>query len=380
MKLSIDFSGLEAAVSKMGAMEVGFEIKQNYVPREPIDIELSAGKSVNFDEINFDTGLASVEGRQVLVYIKDHSYQDSFEQAIKDGSKGKKYHVTHCSKLEDMRRKGRIDRYGVTNKLDGLFTISRDGNHFIGEPEGEAKLQVCQFCLEAINYKGFKNTPRGGKRKEFVTNFNLSDFFDTYSSFFKFMPTGMADSQNVGYSDDWQQVSNSIKEKHHYTCQQCGVDLKSNKRLLQTHHKNGVKADNTDGNLTPLCADCHRKQPLHTHLFVSHKDTQSINKLRQEQGLNAKENWRDIYQLADPGMFGVIDMLETYKLPMPEVGLEVTNEAHEVVSELELAWPMKKVGVAVDKDSAIAATKVGWKVFSMRHALTQFDDLSNRVR
>ena len=380
MKLSIDFSDLTTAVSKMGAMDVEFTIKQNYVPRDPIDIQLGDGFEVDFTDIQFETGLASYEGRQVLLYIKDHNYGNKFEQAIENGKYGNKYHVADCTKLEEMRKKGRLERYVVTNKLDGLFKISRGANEHREYQEGEAKLQICQFCLDTINYQGFKNTPRGLKRQSFVASFNLSDFFDTYSSFFKFMPSGIADNHKESYSDDRQQVSNSIKEKHHYTCQQCGVDLKGNKRLLQTHHKNGVKADNTDANLTPLCADCHRKQPLHTHLFVSHKDTQSINKLRQEQGLNTKENWRDIYQLADPGMFGVIDMLETYKLPMPEVGLEVTNEAHEVVSELELAWPMKKVGVAVDKDSAIAATKVGWKVYSMRHALTKFDELSTKVR
>ncbi|MEI6896699.1 MAG: HNH endonuclease [Psychromonas sp.] len=380
MKLSINFSDLTTAVSKMGAMKVEFTIKQNYVPRDPIDIQLDDGFEVDFLDIQFETGLASYEGRQVLLYIKDHSYKNRFEQAIENGKMGNRYHVADCSKLEEMRKKGKLERYVVTNKLDGLFKISRDANEHREAQEGDAKLQICQFCLDAINYKGFKNTSRGPKRQNFVENFNLSDFFDTYSSFFKFMPSGIADNQQEGYSDDWQQVSNSIKSKYQFVCQQCAVDLKSNKRLLQTHHKNGVKADNTDANLTPLCVDCHRKQPLHTHLFVPHKDTQSINRLRQAQNLNTKENWRDIYNLADSGMGGVINMLENHHLPMPEVGLEVSNDQHEVVSELELAWPMKKVGVAVDRDSAIAATKVGWKVFSMRHALSLFDDLANRVR
>ncbi len=380
MKLNINFSVLEAAVSKMGGTSVQFSIKQDYKPRAPIDIQLGAGFEVDFTDIKFETGLASYEGRQVLLYIKDHSYGNKLEQAIKDGKSGNRYHVADCSKLEEMRKKGRLERYVVTNKLDGIFKISRGSTENRETQEGESKLQICQFCLDAINYQGFKNIPRGPKRQNFVATFNLSDFFDTYSSFFKFMPSGIADNQKESYSDDWKQVSNTVKEKYQFICQQCGVDLNSNKRLLQTHHKNGVKTDNTDVNLTPLCADCHRKQPFHTHLFVAHKDTKSINHLRQEQGLNTKEHWRDIYLLADPGMFGVINMLESHHLPMPDVGLEVTNEQNEVVSELELAWPLKKVGVAVDKDSAVAASKVGWKVFSMRHALSQFDILSRKLR
>jgi hypothetical protein len=51
-----------------------------------------------------------------------------------------------------------------------------------------------------------------------------------------------------------------------------------------------------------------------------------------------------------------------------------------VVAELELAWPMKKVVVAVDKDDAVAATKLGWKVYSMRHALSQVDELVSKIR
>ena len=380
MKLNIDFSQLENAVRKMGATGVHFEIKKNFVHRDPIDTKLGAGFEVDFDDIEFETGLASYEGRQVLLYIKDHSYGNKLEQAIANGKEGNKYHVADCSTLEKMRKNGRLERYVVTNKLDGLFKISRGANEYRDAQEGEAKLQICQSCLEAINYEGFKNTPKGPKKQNFVATFNLSNFFDTYSSFFKYMPSGIADNQKESYTDDWQQISNKIKEKFQYVCQQCRVDLKSNKRLLQTHHKNGVKADNTDGNLTPLCADCHRKQPLHTHLFVPHKDTQTINHLRKEQGINSKENWRDIYLLADPGMFGIINMLENRHIPMPDIGWEVSNELHEVVCELELAWPLKKVGIAVEKDSAVAATREGWKVFSMRHALSQFDDLSKRIR
>jgi hypothetical protein len=79
-------------------------------------------------------------------------------------------------------------------------------------------------------------------------------------------------------------------------------------------------------------------------------------------------------------MHGVIDLLEKYNVSLPEVGEEIQSEKQEVVAELELAWPLKKVGVAVDKTSAIAATSAGWKVYSMRHALSQFEDLAQRLR
>lgn len=115
-------------------------------------------------------------------------------------------------------------------------------------------------------------------------------------------------------------------------------------------------------------------------MFVSHEQTQQINHLRQEQGITTKESWRSVYELADPGMHGVIDLLERYQVHFPEVGEELQDEQGRVVAELELAWPIRKVGVAVDKDDAVAATKLGWKVYSMRHALSQINELVNKLR
>ena len=59
---------------------------------------------------------------------------------------------------------------------------------------------------------------------------------------------------------------------------------------------------------------------------------------------------------------------------------EIENNKQEVVAELELAWPLKKVGVAIDKPEAIAATKQGWKVYSMHHALNQIEQLASSLR
>ena len=216
--------------------------------------------------------------------------------------------------------------------------------------------------------------------KDYLDDFKLDDFFDTYSSFFKFMPSGVAERQGSGYTEDWEDISRSIKQEFNYVCQQCSLDLKQNHSLLHTHHINGVKSDNSFQNLTPLCADCHRKQPDHTHLFVTREETQMISRLRHQQGLVIKEDWEDVYKFADPGLNGVIDMLEQYKAPLPEVGEEVENDQNEVITELELAWPLKKIGVAIDKESAVLASKLGWKVYSMRHALSQFEQLVASLR
>jgi len=149
--------------------------------------------------------------------------------------------------------------------------------------------------------------------------------------------------------------------------------------MLHTHHKNGVKTDVRKENLIPLCLDCHRKQPDHSHLFVSLVNSRLIARLRAEQSLDNTEEWQDILDLADPGLHGVVDLLERSNVYLPEVGFEIQNKQKEVVAQLELAWPNVKIGVSIDKVNAVTAHKEGWKVYSMRHALTQFDELAAQV-
>lgn len=380
MKLTVDLSLLHKAVTKMGAEHIKFELSNDLIPIEPIDKQLNEGLEVNFEDIEFETGLASYQGRQVLLYIKDHSYNNKIYSVLKDGSKGNKFHVADCEMLERMRKKGRFDRYVVTNKLDGFFAVSGTGNRTNELIAGETKLNVCQYCLEAINYQKFSSLERGSPRKTFVQGFQLADFFDTYSSFFKFMPTGVANVQSTNYTKDWDAISRKTRERFNYQCQQCGLELVQHKGLLHVHHINGVKSDNSNSNLTPLCCDCHRKQPDHQHMFIKHDETKKISQLRNAQGLNVNENWQDVYELADPGMHGVIDLLEKYHVSLPEVGEKIENNKQEVVAELELAWPIKKVGIAIDKPEAIEATKQGWKVYSMRHALSQIEKLASSLR
>ncbi|WP_244900989.1 HNH endonuclease [Paraferrimonas haliotis] len=380
MKLTVDLSLLNQAVKTMGAESIDFELSSDLVPLEPIDIQLSEGLEVDFKDIDFETGLASYEGRQVLLYIKDHSYNNKIYSVLEDGTKGNKYHIADCKTLEKMRQQGRLERYVVTNKLDGHFLVSGRDNVSNELITGETKLNVCQFCLEATNFQKFASLKRGALRRQFVTQFDLAEFFDTYSSFFKYMPTGVANTEAVHYTNDWEIVSKKTRERYNYQCQQCGLELEQHKHLLHVHHINGVKSDNRDANLTPLCCDCHRKQPNHQHMFIKHEDTKLINRLRSASGIRVKESWKEVYDLADPGMHGVIDLLEQSQVYLPEVGYELNDATSGVVASLELAWPFKKVGISVDKSAAIAAHKQGWKVYSMRYALRLIDELTAKLR
>lgn len=373
MKLKVDLTLLQRAVHIMGASEIEFDISHDSIPIQPIDAQLGEGLEVNFETIDFEDGLASYEGRQVLLYIRDHG--NKILDALEDGSKGRKFHVADCRTLIEMRRKGRLERYVVTNNLNGSFSISGEDWKSRKFYEGETSLQVCKNCLKYLNYKGFQ-TQRS--TAEIFNRFDLKDFFDTYSSYFKFLPSGIADKINTGYTNDWDEISKKTKVQFNYVCQQCGLELTNNKRLLHTHHINGVKHDNRLDNLTPLCADCHRKQPNHQHLFIKHEDTQTINHLRRMQGLMVRKDWSQILKLSDPALHGVIKLLMEYRLPLPEIAYAI--KSNEPVNAIELAWPIKKIGIAINKELASWALSDGWKIYSMRYALSQFDDLAMNLR
>jgi len=374
MKLSVDLSVLLDAVQKMGASNISFELAGEVIPIQPIDAQLGAGLEVDLADIDFETGLASYQGRQVLLYIKDHGGRVG--KALDDGGRGNRFHIADCQTLGEMKSKGRFDRYVVTNDLTGMFNIAGedwDTNEYM---EGQTDLKVCRNCLRHLNYQSYQTKAKGPIFKAF----NLADFFDTYSSFFKIEPSGVADSKNVGYSSDWSELSKKLKKKKAYICQQCTLDLSLQQRLLHVHHINGVKNDNTSSNLKVLCADCHRKQPDHAHLFIKHLDTMLINKLRREQEIVAKTSWNDIFDLADPAIHGVAGLLEKHKVPLPNIGEAVRTDNQEVVTELELAWPQKRIGIAIDKESAKIAIKQGWKVWSMRRALMEINELASNLR
>ena len=99
--------------------------------------------------------------------------------------------------------------------------------------------------------------------------------------------TPLRDAHPVNdYSPDWNSISVNYRQKQHYICQDCGVDLSSERRLLHVHHKNRDKGDNREKNLIALCASCHKKQPYHERrLNVPEADLNKISLLKKQQGL-----------------------------------------------------------------------------------------------
>ena len=370
--IEVNFGGLQRAAQKMGAETVEFSVRNQAEPIIPIDIELETGIVLDgLSDVYAFNGLLGYKGRQILLYIQDQGA--SIQKVLEDGEKGRKFHLSDCKTLKEMRDKGRFERYVVTQNLDGDFPVLGLDWNSKTLIEGTANLWVCQNCLAQLNYKGAAK----GNRREIARNFDVKEFFSTYSSFFPHMPRRKAGKpEQEYYTKDWADVATAYKAGKRFKCESCGVYLGGHRNLLHVHHKNGVKGDNHHANLRAFCACCHREQPQHGHMFVRHADTQIITRLRRQQGLLRAVGWASTLKYCDPGLHGLVDALEPYCALAPEVGLDVQDGSHAVVASLELAWPNSRVGVAIsDKDNE-AARKAGWRVWTMIEALQHVQEFA----
>lgn len=366
MKLTVDFSHLWNNVDRMGADRVDVDLGLDWSdPDIEFDTLLStSGIDIDITEVEQLEGLLNYRGRQVLLFIPDHSFR--LEDVLAKPESGNKFHISDCKKLEEMRARNRFERYKVTNNISGVFDI-------YGTPkttqitEGQARLNVCKLCLNKLNYKGAANENVAG-RNAIVDKFDLDEFFSTYSSLFKYYPKTNIKDAKKGYSKDWGAISLQVRREANYCCSHCHVSLIDHKKLLHTHHLNGEKGDNSRSNLIPLCADCHRKQPYHEHMHVKHADVRTINHLRREQNLLERNKWDDVYKYADPACHGVLSHCKRNGHSYPEVGYELTDHIGQVVAEFELAWTNRKVGVVLGEISPVE----GWTIMGLGEAVEYF--------
>lgn len=341
---------------------------------DDIDTGLGKGIDVELKDIHFGTGLLSYKGRQVLLYIKDHGH--NVLAAIENPEeKGRKFHVADCQTLSEMRAKGRFERYVATNETSGDFLIAGQDANNGSKVEQKAKLKVCKYCLGKLNYKGYMSGNYHNKKTIF-SHFEMATFFATYSSFFSHMPQRNAKEAIEGYSEDWNLISSKYRLKQDYNCEQCMVNMRAHKVHLHTHHINGVKSDNGEGNLHALCVDCHSKQPGHSHMHVSHDVRQLISRLRREQGLlHHHVNWSDVFNYVDPALHGLLHHCQKEGTRVPEMAYNIQDERSEIAT-LELAWPHRRFGVAIAQKDIELANANGWTAISVKQF---FDNLEKAI-
>lgn len=345
MKINVDFSELSRLARMIGDGSAEFRLNNQMGAFEGIDIDETLGGEgieIDLESIDTDFNLLSYHGRQVLLYIKDH--RSSFDAAVADPDKGRKFHIAHCVKLEEMRSSGSFERYVATNNLSGTFEIV-DARPGWGERKANVDLKVCKYCLQKLNYR---ESAEYVARQKVFREFSLKDFFSDYSSCFLYMPKAWAETASFGYTSDWADISKATREQAGYICSDCGVDLSSHRHLCHTHHINRVKSDNRPENLQVLCKDCHRRQPHHEGIFVSHTEMQTITELRRKGGKLERSGWDEAFALSDIAVHGDLDLLKRKGYRAPVIGHEVQGPGGEVIAEIEAAWPERRQGIAID--------------------------------
>ena len=352
MRLKIDLSTLKQLANRFNPEGSNFIIDSSFQSR-PIDEVLDAGDTeVPLSEISTDFNLLSYHGRQILLYIKDHT--GKFDATLQNSESGNRFHVAFCTTLQTMWSNNRSTRYVPTNNLSGQFLI-QDSPWSGYSREQRTKLNVCKYCIQKLNYQGSRDYR---KRQQTFNTFSLTEFFTDYSTCFDFVPKGLSETANVGYTPDWPDISSELRRRAGFRCSKCTVDLSQHKYLCDVHHINGSKADNRQENLMVLCRDCHRKQPKHGGIFLKRHEMQIITQLRNAIPATSKTGWTEAYQYADKAIHGDLGVLQSMGYSVPIIGYEYIGGSGAVeVDQLEAAWPGRK--------EAISLTKVdipGWTV------------------
>lgn len=288
MRLNCKFLEIEVLRLKMNATTVLWDSAMQPLPKlDEIDILLGSGLELDsLDQVTADErGLLTKDNRPVMLYIK--ASRNSRDTLLYHPEEAVRFHVADCQTLDRMRRDNRFEKYVLINDTSGIFKV--DYSYWETGETGtvEARLFVCKNCLSFLNYKGYRFTTKF-EQERIWRDFNIEHFFEEYHPNFSSLPSRTAGTAGASdYPKNWQEISNRIRALYNWKCDNCGVDLSApeNKKLLDVHHRNGVRSDNSNANLKPLCKLCHKKQPQHQFYYIHPMARLSILRLRQQQGI-----------------------------------------------------------------------------------------------
>jgi len=274
MKIIFDFSPFDELLKRLDAEKVEWKSDAQLSAREVVLHQLkNEGIVIGIEQVETTPeGLFTFHGENIVIYIKDKTI--SFGKY-----KLPKFHFSECQTIINSKKMQRYARYFASSRTTGDFPLDlKEGTQIV-------PLLVCEHCLKklkAIN-------PRLHSKFSDVSRFNLEDFFKECKSLIYDKPNKTAsNTPQTGYPNNWSEISRKYKERRGYCCEECGVDLSKHQNLLDTHHKDGDKQNNSESNLKALCKLCHAEEPQHQHYKVSQEYRDHIEELRDQQNIKVE--------------------------------------------------------------------------------------------
>lgn len=176
----LNFEPLKEIMKKMGIDE---SIKPNIEMLEKRKIiwrKISdfSGLDININNVTCSKdGYIEYEGfSKLIAYIKDQKFY--IDTDFNNSNNLKKFHIAYnCKTLDDARKSRDANKYKIVLNKSPKFSINIFLNGNLVEKNAEKELKVCQFCLEALHYKGYDYNKMSYKtREEFVNNFSFEEF------------------------------------------------------------------------------------------------------------------------------------------------------------------------------------------------------------
>lgn len=222
--------------------------------------ELSDGRGLDVNLGDFEAdenGLFHIKGKKVLVYIRDQWLAD-YEQDT-----SYRFHLTDCTTLQQMRRRGRYQsRYVVTADTTGIFVVNKMVRGQQTLRDQLVPMSLCKHCWKELVRRRFSHRVGGSYDK-----FSISQYFEAFETQIQELPTqNFATAPLNEYSDRHKELSILYRKNRHWRCEACNCDFSQHRELLHLHHKNGLKSDNSIRNIVALCVACHSREPLHDRL------------------------------------------------------------------------------------------------------------------
>ena len=175
----LNFVPLKEVMNKMGIDE---SIKPNIEMLEKRKIiwrKISdfSGLDVDINKVTCSKeGYIEYEGfSKLIAYIKEQNFSNNFD--FNNPNNLKKFHIAYnCKKLNEARE-NKDNKYQIVLNKKPKFLIDIFVKKNLIEKDVEKELKVCQFCLDALHYKGYDYNKMAYKiREEFVNNFSFEEF------------------------------------------------------------------------------------------------------------------------------------------------------------------------------------------------------------